>query len=264
MLALLGAASLLAACGPPSDDAARAAESALAGSEDTGPAALVLVAGATGRTGRRVVAQLLQRGYSVRAFVRDADSARARLGDDPQYVVGDVRQPEVLATAFKDVDAVISAIGASGRAQDPGNTPEAVDYNGVRSLVDGARSAGVSRFVLVSSMGVTMKDHPLNQMFDDVLKWKFRGEEYLRASGMPYTIIRPAGLTEDFAGTAGIRLSVEDGDGGYIPRADVATVCIEALQSDTALNKTFSIFSDPDQPRGDDWAARFATIPTDR
>ena len=223
----------------------------------------VLVAGATGRTGRRVVAQLRDRGYRVRAFVRDEERARARLGGDLDYVVGDVRVPEALTTAFDGVDGVISAIGSSGRAQDPSNTPEAVDYNGVRNLVDAAVRAGVARFVLVSSMGVTVENHPLNQMFDDVLVWKYKGEQHLRASGMAYTIIRPAGLTEDAGGEVGVRVMVDDEGEGFIPRADVATACIEALESDAAINKTFSILSDSQVPPVGDWAARFAAIPAD-
>ena len=236
------------------------------GSPAAGPApravpGTVLVAGATGRTGRRVVAQLRDRGYRVRAFVRDAERARARLGEDLDYVVGDVREPQALAAAFDGVDGVVSAIGSSGRAQDPSNTPEAVDYNGVKNLVDAAVRAGVARFVLVSSMGVTVEDHPLNQMFDDVLVWKYKGEQHLRASGMAYTIIRPAGLTEDAGGEVGVRVMVDDEGEGVIPRADLATACIEALESDTAINKTFSILSDSETPPVSDWAARFAAIP---
>jgi uncharacterized protein YbjT (DUF2867 family) len=251
----------LAGCGPAGDSVAQSGQAAPAGSV-TKPLT-VLVAGATGRTGRRVVAQLRERGHQVRAFVRDEQRARERLGEDLEFVVGDVREPDALASAFDGVDAVISAIGSSGRAKDPGNTPEAVDYMGVRNLVDGAAAAGVGRFVLVSSMGVTVAGHPLNQMFDDILQWKYKGEQHLRASGLPYTIIRPAGLTEDAGGAVGVKLMAEDEGEGFIPRADVATACIEALQHEAAANKTFSMLSDGDSPPGGDWAARFAAIPVD-
>ena len=224
---------------------------------------VILVAGATGRTGRRVVAQLRERGYNVRAFVRDESRARERLGNDLQYVVGDVRQPETLAEAFNGVDGVISAIGSSGRAQDPSNNPEAVDYHGVKNLVDAATRAGVRRFVLVSSMGVTVEDHPLNQMFDDVLIWKYKGEQHLRASGVPYTVIRPAGLTEDQGGQLGVKVIAADEGEGFISRADVATACIEALERDAAVNKTVSLLSDDTAPPGADWDTQFAAIPAD-
>ena len=78
---------------------------------------LVLVAGATGRTGSHVVSELLANGYRVRAFVRDAESAREKLGDEIEYAVGDVRQRETIDAALYGATAVISAIGA-GR-EDP-------------------------------------------------------------------------------------------------------------------------------------------------
>ncbi len=252
----------LTGCEPASNESATAAERPAPAPVRVAAPELVLVAGATGRTGRRVVAQLRQRGYTVRAFVRDEEQARERLGEDLQYVVGDVREPQSLVAAVAGVDSVISAIGASGRAQDPSNTPEAVDYQGVRNLVDAAAQADVSQFVLVSSMGVTREDHPLNQMFDNVLIWKFRGEQHLRASGLPYTIVRPAGLTEDAGGRSGVKVMSADEGEGFIPRADVATVCVEALEHEAALNKTFSIISESGSPVVD-WAAQFAAIAPD-
>ena len=252
----------LGGCEPGGDSVAQSGQAVPA--DTVAKPLTVLVAGATGRTGRRVVAQLRERGHQVRAFVRDEQRARERLGADLEFVVGDVRESDTLTSAFDGVDAVISAVGSSGRAQDPSNTPEAVDYKGVKNLVDGAAAAGVDQFVLVSSMGVTVADHPLNQMFDNVLQWKYKGEQHLRASGLAYTIIRPAGLTEDAGGAVGIKLMAEDEGEGFIARADVATACIEALQHEAAVNKTFSMLSDDDSPLGGDWAARFAAIAADR
>jgi len=260
LIALAGVAAM--GCQRADNEAAADAAAAAPGPAEAAVPHTVLVAGATGRTGRRIVAQLLDRGYLVRAFVRDEVSARERLGGDVDYAVGDVREPETVAAAVAGVDAVISAIGSSGRAQDPSNSPEAVDYGGVRNLVDAAAAAEVSRFVLVSSMGATIEDHPLNQMFDNVLRWKFKGEEHLRASGISYTILRAGGLTEDAGGKLGVKVLAEDVGEGFIPRADVATACIEALQHAAAANKTFSILSDTTPPTND-WAERFAAIPPD-
>jgi uncharacterized protein YbjT (DUF2867 family) len=50
----------------------------------------------------------------------------------------------------------------------------------------------VDHIVLISSMGVTMKDHPLNRL-GNILKWKKQSEDYLMSSGIPYTIIHPGG-----------------------------------------------------------------------
>jgi uncharacterized protein YbjT (DUF2867 family) len=201
------------------------------------PGKLVLVAGATGGTGNEVVRELLANGYRVRAFVRDEDKARASFGDDIEYAVGDVRESATIIAALDGVDALISAVGA-GRGE-PGNGPEFVDYGGVRNMAEAA--TGLQQFVLVSSIGVTHEDHALNKMFNNVLMWKFRGEEALRASGVPYTIVRPGGLLNEPGGQQAIIFSQGDDGTGTIPRADLARVCVAALGSVAALNKTFEV-----------------------
>ena len=201
------------------------------------PGKLVLVAGATGGTGNEVVRELLANGYRVRAFVRDEGKARASFGDDIEYAVGDVRESATIIAALDGVDALISAVGA-GRGE-PGNGPEFVDYGGVRNMAEAA--TGLQQFVLVSSIGVTHEDHALNKMFNNVLLWKFKGEEALRASGVPYTIVRPGGLLNEPGGQQAIILSQGDDGTGTIPRADLARVCVAALGSVAALNKTFEV-----------------------
>jgi uncharacterized protein YbjT (DUF2867 family) len=98
---------------------------------------------------------------------------------------------------------------------------------------------------------VTQEDHILNKMFDNVLDWKFRGEEALRASGVPYTIVRPGGLTDEPGGRRSVVFRQGDEGAGTIPRADVARVCVAALGSVAALNKTFEISSGDTPPSGE-------------
>lgn len=220
----------------------------------------VVVAGATGGTGSQVVAQLLQKGYTVRAFVRDVDSARERLGEEVEYVQGDVKDPDSVAVAVAGMDALISAIGA-GRG---GDLPEAVDYGGVKNLAEAAAAADLQQVVLVSSRGVTQKDHPLNEMFNNVLIWKLEGENALRASGAPYTIVRPGGLIDEPGGQG--RIIFEQGDPPVgqmlIPRADVAAICVAALQHPDSKFKTLETHRVEGQPDAD-WAAKFAALHAD-
>ncbi len=213
----------------------------------------ILVAGATGRTGRLVIALLKEEGYRVRAMTRDPLRAQEEIGADYQWVKADARDPASLTRVMQDIDKVICVIGAS--RGDPTNTPEAVDYGGVRNLTDAARAAGVEHFVLVSSAGVTHKDHILNKIADNLLIWKLKGENHLRASGMAYTIVRPTGLRDWAGGEYGIFMDQGDAIGdGLIARADVAAVLVAALSDPAALNKTFEIFNykalDPASWRG--------------
>jgi uncharacterized protein YbjT (DUF2867 family) len=227
------------------------------------PAPSILVVGATGGTGKEVVRQAREAGYKVRALVRDADKARAQLGSDVELVVGDVRTGAGVAAAVRGVDYVVSALGSTVR-NDPSNTPERVDYGGVRDLVNAAASAKVKHFVLVSSMGVTHDDHPLNKMFGNILVWKRKGEEAVRASGVPYTIVRPGGLLDTPGGKAGIRAFQGDDlkNNGRIPRADVAAVCLNALGNPRAASKTFEIVSGA-EGSSVDWSGLFAGLTAD-
>ena len=224
----------------------------------------VLVAGATGQTGHQIVRHLQQDGYRVHALVRDVEKAKAELGPDVDYVLGDVKEPATLGPAMKGMHAVISSIGARGK--DGPDRPEMVDYQGVRNLVDAAKAAKVRQFVLISSRGVTQEGHPLNRMFGNVLVWKLKGEDYLRASGVPYTIIRPGGLLNEPGGKGDIVF--EQGDRKFsgalsIPREDVAIVCVEALKQAGARNRTFEVHRAADGPPVSDWKAKFAGLKPD-
>jgi uncharacterized protein YbjT (DUF2867 family) len=221
---------------------------------------LVLVAGATGRTGNHVVSELLAKGYRVRAFVRDADQAREKLGTDIDFAVGDVRQRDTIDAALGGVTAIISVIGA-GR-EDPSNGPEFVDYGGTKNLVEAAADADLEHFVMVSSGGVTHEDHVLNKMFNNVLIWKFKGEEVVRNSGVAYTIIRPGGLVDKARGEHELVFAQGDTASGLVPRADVARVCVAALVYAEARNRTFELVGG-DGPSTDDLQIKFAGLAAD-
>lgn len=221
---------------------------------------IVLVAGATGGTGRALVNSLTVEGYTVRALVRDEKKARAVLGDGISYAVGDVRNVDTLVSAMQGVTYVISAIGST--RSDPSNNPESVDYGGVMNMATAAAQTGIRQFVLVSSSGVTQEDHFLNKAFDNVLNWKLKGENALRASGVPYTIVRPGGLVNTPGGEQVLIFAQGDKSTGRISREDVALICIAALNQPAAINKTFETFSS-EKPGTNDWAAMFAALEPD-
>jgi uncharacterized protein YbjT (DUF2867 family) len=222
----------------------------------------VLVAGATGQTGQLIVRELLASGYEVRALVRDTAKARQTLGEKVELVQGDVKDPTTLAAAFSGTDAVISAVGARG-AKGP-DRPEAIDYQGVKNLVDAAVTARSQQFVLVSSRSVTQPENPLNKLFGNVLIWKLKGEDALRASGVPYTVVRPGGLTNGPGGDK--EVVFEQGDTvsaqTTITRADVARICVQALRYPEARNRTFETSARPGPPVTD-WQAKFAALKPD-
>jgi uncharacterized protein YbjT (DUF2867 family) len=225
----------------------------------------VLVVGATGKSGALIVEALLKEGYAVRALARDPVTAKEKLAKGAEIVAGDVRDPASLKAAAAGTKKVVFAASASaGGRGDMSNSPEKVDYEGAKNTVDAAKSAGADHIVLLSSAGATQLDHPLNARFNNVLQWKLKGEDYLRASGIAYTVIRPLGL-RDYAGdTKGVRFLQGDkiAAGKEISRADVAAVSVAAFKDPAARGKTFEIHNDDALAIGA-WRKDFATLKAD-
>ncbi len=201
------------------------------------------VAGATGETGRRIVLELVHRQIPIRALVRDLESARAILPPEVELAVGDVLKPETLSDAIADCTVVLSATGAR-----PGFDPTApyrVDFEGTKNLVNAAKAKGIEQFVMVSSLCTSQFFHPLN-LFFLILVWKKQGEEYLQASGIPYTIVRPGGLKNDDNADGVIMSGADTLFEGSIPRTKVAQTCVEALFLPESRNKIVEIVAKPE------------------
>lgn len=258
ILAFLGL-GLLAACAGPAGSG-RADADSLRGKT-------ILVAGASGRAGRYVVEHLRADGLRFRAMTRSRTGALERLGPEfanVDWVECDVRDPARVAEVMRGVDLVISVIGANQMTGD--NAAEFVDYGGVRNLVDAAVREKVQHFVLLTAIGVTDPDHPVNKVTKGALGWRYKGEQYLRASGLQYTVVRPGGLVNEPAGQKGLRL--EQGDvwrpllRATLSRDDLALVLIEALRQPGARNATFELVNDASAPPGA-WRDRIATLRPD-
>ena len=226
---------------------------------------LVLVAGATGGTGRLVVEQLIENGYTVRAMVRDTEKGQKVLGNDIELVKADVTKAETLTAAVAGTDYIISTIGTPIGVEGP-NNPETVDYLGVVALIDAAKVANTQKFILVTSGGTTWWTHPLNWFGDGVLTWKHKSELYLRDSGLNHVILRPAGgLKDEPFNTKRIKFTQSDGIPSTISRADVADVAVQALLHSESNNKTFEIQDDEEGQLISeiDWQSTFKAMTVD-
>jgi uncharacterized protein YbjT (DUF2867 family) len=197
-----------------------------------------LVAGATGQTGSHIVGLLLAKGIEVRALVRDLSKADLELPTEAEKVVGDVLDKASLRAALVDCDVLLSATGAAPSFDPSG--PYQVDYEGNKNLVDAAKAAEIKQFVMVSSLCVSKIFHPLN-LFWGILYWKKQAEDYLKVSGVPYTIVRPGGLKEENNAEAIVMSAADTLFEGSIPRVKVAQVCVDALEHESAKNKVVEI-----------------------
>lgn len=150
---------------------------------------MILIVGASGSLGGAVARRLLDAGRPVRAMSRTPATLAELHARGADVVAGDLRDAGSLARACQGVDVVLAAAHAFVKNQG-GNVPQAVDDAGNRHLMDAARAAGVRHFVLTSIHGVRA-DHPV-----DMFRCKYRAEQYLRASGLSYTILRPTAYME--------------------------------------------------------------------
>lgn len=143
----------------------------------------VLVVGATGDLGGRVVAALRARGKTVRALVRPDSDAAQLTRDGVEVVRGDMLDPASLVPAMTGVSAVVSsAIGYSRRRK--GDSLR-TDFEGNRNLVDAAKKTGVPRFVFLSILACDQA--PNVPHF-----WaKKETEDYLQQQGVPFVALRP-------------------------------------------------------------------------
>lgn len=109
----------------------------------------VLVTGATGRVGSRLVPRLLERGDNVRVLVRKNEQAQSFRQQGAEAIVGDLLEADNLASAVVAVDAVVHLAAFFRRATEA--EARAVNYDGTLALARAARQAGVSRFVYIST-----------------------------------------------------------------------------------------------------------------
>ena len=148
---------------------------------------MIAVAGGTGTLGTRLVPLLTGQGHAVRVLTRDPARAQHLTKLGVEVIRGDVRDPASVERALRGAGTVISAVhGFAG----PGRvSPATVDRAGNANLIGATARTGAS-FVLVSVVGAS-PGHPIG-----LFRAKHAAESTLRASGIPWTIVRATAFME--------------------------------------------------------------------
>jgi uncharacterized protein YbjT (DUF2867 family) len=198
----------------------------------------VAIAGGHGQIALRLAKLLSQRGDQVVALIRNPGHADdvSQAGAEPAAVDLEHASTEDVAQAIAGCDAVVFAAGAG-----PGSgseRKETMDYGGAVKLIAAAKRVGVSRYVIVSSMGAD-PDASGEDTFSVYLRAKGRADEAVRASGLDATVVRPGGLTNE-PGTGRVRLG-ESLPRGQVPRDDVAAVIVAVLDSPNTIGRTVDL-----------------------
>lgn len=204
------------------------------GAETVPPGSRVLVVGASGSIGQHVVRAALAAGLRTRALVRD-DSKAGMFPDEVEVVVADTSRPETLGRAVDGVSGVVFTQGTyvESEAKEANYLPV---LSVLRALAVLRRPA---RIALMTTVGVTKPTVGHD--------WKRRGERLVRASGLPYTIVRPGWF--DYNEADELALVMCQGDtqwsgspaDGVVSRAQIAQVLVASLRSTAATGKTLEL-----------------------
>ncbi|GHC58194.1 SDR family oxidoreductase [Ulvibacter litoralis] len=193
----------------------------------------VLIAGATGTTGTKIVNILKDSDqYTPVAMVRNEDQKKNFESQGIETVMGDLAKD--VSQTTKGIDKVIFAAGSGGK--DVVN----VDQEGAKRLIDASKKDRISKFVMLSSMGADKPEEATE--LKEYIKAKYNADQYLDISGLTFTIVRPGALTNN-EGTGKIQLDQKLNTRGEIPRWDVAHTLVESLENNVAKNQAFEILS---------------------
>lgn len=202
----------------------------------------ILIVGASGLLGGKAAKQLLAAGFSVRGLTRAPDRLRDLAAAGVEVVQGDLLAPPTLAAACHGVTQIFSTAN-SFMGKGP-TSPTRVDVPGYRNLLDAARGAGVRRLVHTSAFGVS-RDSEV-----DYFRVKAEIDDLIRASGIPFVLLRPSAFLDVWAGMmlgearVGRPIRIF-GDGSalanYIAADDVAEYAVRVLQRPELANESIDL-----------------------
>ena len=198
----------------------------------------IFVVGGHRRIALRFERLAAQTGHKVRAMTRSPDH-RGDIEDvGAEAVVSDIESDDI-TSLVEGADVVVFAAGAG-----PGSGPErkkTVDLGGALKLIDAAKANGVSRYLMISAMGVGNPSSWSGQMrpYYDA---KAGADEALISSGLDYTIVRPGSLTNE-PGTGLVDIAPKLERRGQVPRDDVAAVLLASIDAVNTAGKAFDLLS---------------------
>ncbi|WP_338441067.1 NmrA family NAD(P)-binding protein [Synechococcus elongatus IITB4] len=200
----------------------------------------VLVVGATGTLGRQIARRALDEGHRVRCLVRSPKRGNFLREWGCDLVRGDLTQPETLTFALEGIEAVIDA--ATTRSTDSLSCYD-VDWQGKVNLIQAAANAGVQRFIFCSIIDAEKhRDVPLMDI-------KYCVEEFLKQSGLNYTILRLAGFMQGLIAEFAIPVLegrttfvTQDSDPiAYLSTLDIARFAVAALTTPATEKQTLPV-----------------------
>jgi len=202
----------------------------------------VIIAGAHGKIGLRLARLLGAREVHPVGLVRKPEQQADLIAVGAHPVLFDLESGTAteLADILRGADAVVFAAGAGSGSS--AARKDTMDRGGAVLLADAATLAGVRRYVMVSAMGADAGPQPEHdEVFAAYIAAKKAADDYVRASDLDWTILRPGGLTLE-SGTGLVDLA-EHTQRGQVPREDVAAVLLALLDEPKTAGLSLDLIS---------------------
>ncbi|MFK7826480.1 MAG: SDR family oxidoreductase [Oligoflexales bacterium] len=198
----------------------------------------LLIIGGTGTLGRQIVLQALTKGYKVRCLVRNFRKASFLKEWGVELVYGDLTRPETLPPCLLGITAIIDA---STSRPDEFDSLKNVDWYGKFYLIEAAKVANIKHFIFFSAQNI--------EQFENIplMRLKYRIEQKLQQSEIPYTIFRLTGFYQGLIDQYAIPIlenlpiwvTNENTSISYMDTQDIAKFCLRTLQIPKTMNQTF-------------------------
>jgi uncharacterized protein YbjT (DUF2867 family) len=203
----------------------------------------IVIAGGHGKIARRLARLLVARGDRVRGVIRNPGHAGDLRDDGSEPVVCDLEAAAAgeVADAIQGAEAVVFAAGAG-----PGSGAErklTMDRDGAVKLLDAAQSAGVPRYVIVSSVGAESPPDD-DDVFSVYLRAKAEADRAVMDSDRHWTVVRPGMLTDD-PGSGRVRIQ-EEPVRAEVSRDDVAAVLAAVVDESRAVGRVLYVVGGDD------------------
>jgi putative NADH-flavin reductase len=193
----------------------------------------VTIFGATGRTGRLVVAEAFRRGLEVTALARNR--GRADVDEGVRIVEGDAREAGAVGDALEGADAAVSVMAIL-----EGTGPITDLSDATRTIVTAMERSGPRRVVIAVNSAV-FHDRPVKPPYDVVALEHRRDLAILRASALDWTALAPTFLTDDEPRGRYTVAADAKAPGAGIPRGDLAIAVLDALDHDEWIGHVVGI-----------------------
>ena len=192
---------------------------------------MILLTGVTGKTGGATASALLDKGAPLRALVRDEAKAGDLKSAGVELVVGDIADAGTVRKALAGAEKAFLTL-PNGEHQ----------LANEKQFTDLAKEAGVKHLVKMSSM------EAVPDAQTPIPRGHWAAEEYIRASGLEWTMVKPNFFMQNLLASAGMikeqrKFSLPMGDGttGMADTRDIGAVCAEVLTGDGHGGQSYEI-----------------------